>query len=124
MESIGELVEKLVIANIKLWMVKDAQLALSYAQGADHTFWRGVAEQLERVEWGTSATDHPQQSLQKLLDALQQMQDSSHAKDLDRLKDLIRKDIALCETRAALRRDISERLGDRTPADTVKQYGK
>lgn len=121
MESIGDLVEKLVIANLKLWLVKDAQTALACRTPPDREALHTALGQLARVEWEQSGSVA---TLQQLLQRLEALAADGKTPDAEELRRLVQKDIELCEVRAALRREISTRLGDRTASDTVKQYGK
>lgn len=124
METIGELIEKLVIANIKLWMVKDAQTYLCCHDPANRDAFASVALQLERIDWSGLGGTTAGADLTALAATLDQLSNVSPPADLARLKVLIQKDIALCEARAALRKSINHRLGDLAPAgDNVKQYG-
>ncbi|MBI4236867.1 MAG: hypothetical protein HY696_00440 [Deltaproteobacteria bacterium] len=121
MESIGDLIEKLVIANLKLWLVKDAQTALACRTPPDREALHTALSQLTRVEGESADGVTALRQLVQRLDAL-----AAHAAtpDVEELRRLVQKDIELCEVRAALRREISTRLADPTPSDTVKQYGK
>lgn len=117
-ESVGELIEKLVIANIKLWMVKDAQTAF-LSVSKNRTLLKNLVL-LERTEVLDEAAPLGINHYKKFLS---QLEKKLKQKDMVLVKDLIRRDIELCEVRASLRRNINLRLHDTNPADTVKKYG-
>jgi hypothetical protein len=119
MESIGELIEKLVIANIKLWMVKDAQTLIACRDPVPLQELRDQLALLGRSDSGAESLA----SLRQLLDRLTELARLDNHQVLEQLRQLVAKDIALCEARAAYRREIDQRLGDRTAVDTVKLYG-
>lgn len=124
MESIGELIEKLVIANIKLWMVKDAQTAIACSPAPELAAVQQQLAQLSRTETLSAASGCRANELQTLVARLEELTKLAPSGLLTELKQLVVKDIELCEARAAFRRAIDKRLGDTTPADTVKQYGQ
>lgn len=123
METIGELIEKLVIANIKLWMVKDAQTALACPEEPVQDEVRQHLGQLARATSLSGQNGYTPANLQAFLDRLEEIEALNPGDQLAALRQLVRKDIELCELRAALRRTINERLGDERPSDTVKKYG-
>ena len=117
MESIGELIEKLIIANIKLWMIKDGQTLLAETEDAKKILEQ--LNQLTRIEV-LSEKKYDTDTLKELIERLS---DNPDKKKIEHLKDLIRKDIQLCELRAELRKEINRKLGDTTPTDNTNQYG-
>ena len=121
MESIGELIEKLVIANIKLWMIKDAQAAIACRPAPELASVQQQLASLARTE--SLAAGYGGDELRLLLARLEELTRLTPSDLLHELKRLVAKDIELCEARAAFRRAIDQRLGDATPVDTVKQYG-
>jgi hypothetical protein len=123
METIGELMEKLVIANIKLWMVKDGQTALACRDEPVLEEVRQELAQLARTEALGGGDGYSLQGLQVFLKRLDEIRALKPDSQLAALRQLVKKDIELCEMRATLRKAINERLGDHGPTDTVKKYG-
>lgn len=117
-ESVGELIEKLVIANIKLWMVKDAQTAF-LNKSKNKQLLKHLCS-LTRIE---ELSISPQISPAHYKKLIQKLTKVLNKKEMILIKDLIRKDIELCEARSYLRRNINFRLQDKTPTDTIKKYG-
>lgn len=122
MESVGELIEKLVIANIKLWMVKDAQTAIACREDPVLNEVKHHLTLLTRTDELGEKESYSIEDMTRMLEKLDDIAKSS-ASDLPKiLKQLVVKDIELCEARAHYRRAINKSLGDTTAADTVKQY--
>jgi hypothetical protein len=122
MESVGELIEKLVIANIKLWMVKDAQTAIACREDPVLNEVKHHLTLLTRTDELGEKGSYSIEDMQRMLEKLDEIAKSGDA-DLPKiLRQLVVKDIELCEARAHYRRAINKSLGDETAADTVKQY--
>ena len=122
MESVGELIEKLVIANIKLWMVKDAQTAIACREDPVLGEVKHHLTLLTRTDELGNQGSYSIEDMQRMLEKLDEIAKSGDA-DLPKiLRQLVVKDIELCEARAHYRRAINKSLGDTTAVDTVKQY--
>lgn len=123
MESVGELIEKLVIANIKLWMVKDAQTAIACREDPVMNEVKHHLTLLARTEELGSQGAYSVDDMQRLLEKLDEIARSEPSDLVAALRQLVVKDIELCEARAHYRRAINKALGDTTASDTVKKYG-
>lgn len=123
MESVGELIEKLVIANIKLWMVKDAQTAIACREDPVLGEVKHHLTLLARTEDLDNPGGYSIENMRTLVGHLEEIAKTKDGDLLQTLRQLVIKDIELCEARAAYRRAINQRLGDQTASDTVKKYG-
>jgi hypothetical protein len=123
MESVAELIEKLIIANIKLWMVKDAETAIACRDLPVLEEVREHLASLTRTETLAGGEGYSIDAMHTLLSRLEELCKLHSDGLLPVLRQLVVKDIELCEARAAYRRDINEKLRDHTASDAVKKYG-
>jgi hypothetical protein len=145
-ETIADVIEKLVIANLKTWHLKDAQAQTArpgepgFGEPWVSRYYSGPIPEEARM-WSVVFSKAPSGDvghfrmiagdpwLERILLCVNALAGFTNDQLRDgglvrRLLALVDEDLELCKARANLRREINRLLGERAPDATVhKQYG-